>query len=230
MNNNYDKLKCIWMTSQVIEYKLCDNQFDCENCLFDKVMRNLVTKKETPFNGTTDVVDLVADKLRNIQYDTKLIYLKNNLIAKEICPNTYYLGISPILTCFLDSVSSVKMGEYGKNIFTGQQLVQILGTWGAFSISAPISFVIYDKVCDPTDTPLKSQWFAIIGVLHQELLTGALHPKEWDDMHERAMSIIEEIKSRTPRVGDTMMDGGIQIKFLYQLVGNKKYISILNSI
>ncbi len=40
---------------------------------------------------------------------------------------------------------------------------------------------------------------------------------------QRAISIIEDIKSHVPTVGETMMDGGSQNKFLYQLVGKKRY-------
>lgn len=37
-NNIYENIKCIWMASDVVSYKLCDKEFDCENCQFNKVM------------------------------------------------------------------------------------------------------------------------------------------------------------------------------------------------
>jgi hypothetical protein len=228
LNNNYEKLKCIWMASQVIDYKLCDNQFECENCLFDKVIRNLINKKETHAAGRTNIVDIIFNKLQNIKYDDKIIYLKNNLIAKEIYYNTFYLGVNPILNCFLDSVNSVEVNECGKNISTGQQIINISGAWGMVSLSAPIDFLIYDKCTDPTDNFLSSQWYAIIGIENQQLSKGKLSKEEWDNSHERAISIIEEIKSDALNVGDTIHDGGTQIKFLHQLVGKEKYINILN--
>lgn len=229
-SNSYEMLKCIWMASQVVEYKLCDNQFDCENCLFDKVIRNLTNEKETEITGITNVANIIFNKLRSIKYDNKIIYLKNNLIAKEICHNTFYLGINPILVSFLDTVSSMMEYECGKNIYTGQQVIQIFGAWGTVSLSAPMNFSIYDKVNEPNDNPMKSQWFAIIGAVHQDISCGKLYQEEWDKMHERAISIIEGIKSYLPKVGDTMQDGGTQIKFLHQLVGNDRYIKILNSL
>lgn len=228
--NKYEMLKCIWMTSGVIEYKLCDNNFDCENCPFDKVIRNLSNEKETQFNGIVNAANTVFNKLQSIKYDNNIIYLKNNLIAKEICANTFYLGISPILVSFLDNVNSMIADECRKNISTGQQIIQICGDWGSVSISAPINFLIYNKVGDPTDNPLKSQWFAIMGAVHQDVLSSRLHQEQWDKMHAKAFSIIADIKTQDPKVGDTMMDGGTQIKFLHQLVGKKRYIDILNSL
>jgi len=229
-SNNYEMMKCIWMASGIVEYKLCNNQFDCENCQFDKMIRNLSNEKETQLPSAINVPNMILGQLRRIKYNDKIIYLKNDLIAREICPNTFYLGINPILISFLDTVSSMMVYETGKNIVTGQQVIQIFGTWGTISLSAPMNFLIYDKFGDPTNNPLNSQWFAIIGVVDQDISSGRLYQEEWDKMHGRAISIIEDIKSQVPKVGDTMMDGGTKIKFLHQLVGKKRYINILNSL
>ncbi|HEX9252094.1 MAG TPA: hypothetical protein VF870_07615 [Ignavibacteriaceae bacterium] len=230
ISNNYEKMKCIWMASQVVEYKLCDNQFDCENCRFDKVMRNLLNEKETQNTDISNIANTISNKLRSIKFDDKIIYLKNNLIAKEICHDTFYLGINPILICFLDSVSSLSVSECRKNILTDQQVIQILGEWGSVSLSAPMNFVIYDLLDFPIETLLEFQWVAIIGAVNPEVLKGRFVQDEWQSMHEKALNAIEDIKSRIPQVGNTMMDGGTQIKFLHQLVGKKRYINILNSI
>lgn len=226
ISTNYEKLKCIWMASQVLDYKLCDNKFDCENCQFDKVMRNLLNEKELQ---NTDIVNIISNKLESIKYDNKIIFLKNNLIAKEICHDTYYLGINPIFISFLDSVSSLSVNECRKNILIDQQVIQILGEWGSISLSAPMNFMIYDLLDFPIDTLLTLKWVAIIGAVEQEISNGRLCQKEWNTMHQKALSTIEEIKSHVPQVGSTMMDGGTQIKFLHQLVGKKRYINILNS-
>jgi hypothetical protein len=226
ISSNYEKLKCIWMASQVLDYKLCDNQFDCENCPFDKVMRNLLNEKETQ---NTDIVNTISNKLQSIKYDHKIIYLKNNLIAKKICNDTFYLGINPILISFLDTVSFLSVYESKKNILTDQQVINILGEWGSISLSAPMNFMIYDLLDFPIDTLLTFQWVAIIGAVDQEISKGKVLQEEWNTMHQKALATIEEIKSHIPQVGSTMMDGGTQIKFLHQLVGKKRYINILNS-
>lgn len=36
-----EPMKCIWMEAGVVDYKLCDLEFDCENCPFDRSFRNL---------------------------------------------------------------------------------------------------------------------------------------------------------------------------------------------
>ena len=63
-NTYYESMKCIWMASQVVEYKLCDNNFDCENCPFDKVMRNYLDVKKTKPTEITNIVDGISSSLK----------------------------------------------------------------------------------------------------------------------------------------------------------------------
>jgi len=226
----YESMKCIWMASQVVEYKLCDNNFDCENCQFDKVMRNYLDVKTVKPNEITNIANRISSNLNNIKYDDQIIYLKNNLIAKQLCPNTFYFGINPIFISFLDSISSMTISECNKSLITGQDIIQISGIWGSVNFSAPMNFLIYDVLGDPTYDLLKSQWVAIIGIADQEILNGKLYQEEWGKLHHNAINIIEDIKANAPQVGNTMMDGGTQIEFLHQLVGKKRYLDILNSL
>ena len=39
--------QCIWMKAGVVNYKICDNAFDCTSCPFDKAMSKKSTKKPT---------------------------------------------------------------------------------------------------------------------------------------------------------------------------------------
>lgn len=226
----YESMKCIWMASQVVEYKLCDNNFDCENCQFDKVMLNYLDSKKAKPNEITNIADGISSSLNNIKYDDQIIYLKNNLIAKQICPNTFYFGINPIFISFLDTISSITISECNKSLVIGQDIIQIFGVWGSVSISSPVNFLIYDLLGDPTNDLLKSHWVAIIGIADQEISKEKLYKDEWEKLHHDAINIIEDIKANVPQVGNTMMDGGTQIEFLHQLVGKKRYLDILSSL
>lgn len=229
-NNYYQSLKCIWMASQVVEYKLCDNRFDCEHCQFDKVMRNLLCDNSTETYDISNIIDVIAQNLTRIKFDDQIIYLKNNLLTKQICPNTFYLGLNPIFSSFLDNIDSITITEHKKNINSGENIIQICGEWGSVSISSPMNFLIHDIPGDPKKDIFNSQWLAIIGTSNQEISKGRLHQQEWKELYSCATNIIDEIKSHIPQVGNTMMDGGTKIKFLHQIVGKSRYLSILNSL
>ena len=38
--SGWDDLICIWMKSDVVDYKLCDKEFDCDNCWFFHSIHN----------------------------------------------------------------------------------------------------------------------------------------------------------------------------------------------
>ncbi len=31
--------ECVWMKAKVVNFKLCDREYDCAECLFDKAMK-----------------------------------------------------------------------------------------------------------------------------------------------------------------------------------------------
>ncbi len=229
-NTYYDFLKCIWMASNVVEYKLCDRNFDCENCQFDKVMRNFPNENHVSNYEQQNILNSLLNKLKNIHFDDKIIYLKNCLIAKQIFPNTYYLGINPILISFLDNVSMMMEYKPSEIISNGENIIQFLGEWGEVSLSAPMNFSIYDRVNNPADDPMRSKWIAIIGAIQQEISGGKLSEDNWNSLQQKSFEIVREIKSSYPKVGLTMQDGGSQINYLHQLVGKEKYINILKSL
>lgn len=227
---DYNMLKCIWMTSGVIEYKLCDKKFDCENCQFDKVFRNFSSDDQNTSSGVPTAMNNVLNKLQNIKYDDKIIYLRNHLIARQILPNTYYLGVNPMLITYLDNVAMLMECGAGRSVSSGQTVMNFFGEWGTISLSAPMNFSIYDKVNNPADDPMKSKWFAIIGALPQEISSGKVGHTEWELMHQKSVNIMQDIMTSYPEIGPTMNDGGSQCKYLHQILGKEKYLEILNSL
>ncbi|MCB9247743.1 MAG: hypothetical protein H6613_03995 [Ignavibacteriales bacterium] len=99
--NKYEMLKCVWMTSGVIDYKLCDNNFDCENCPFDKVIRNLSNEKESQVNGIVNDANTIFNKLQNIKYDNNIIYLKIILLLRRYVPIRFILALILFWLTFL---------------------------------------------------------------------------------------------------------------------------------
>jgi len=40
------KKSCIWMDAGVVQFKLCDSDFDCLSCKFDRAMTEAATKHQ----------------------------------------------------------------------------------------------------------------------------------------------------------------------------------------
>lgn len=43
--------KCLWMDLGVVSYKLCDLEYDCEACPFDRAIREKITPSAQPRLG-----------------------------------------------------------------------------------------------------------------------------------------------------------------------------------
>ena len=80
----YQGNKCIWMEADVVAYKLCDQNYDCERCPFDFVMRNTWREKTESDRimlnfANNNVIDKVIGKISRIVYDGKRIYFQSDI-------------------------------------------------------------------------------------------------------------------------------------------------------
>ena len=111
--------KCIWMEADVVAYKLCDQNYDCERCTFDFVMRNTWKEKTDSENvvlnfANNSLIDNIIGKISRIFYDRKLIYLKNQLVLKHMFGSVYTIGISQLLSNLIENIDEVEMlNDYG---------------------------------------------------------------------------------------------------------------------
>ncbi len=48
------KKHCVWMEAGVIDYKICDNNYDCNTCKFDRSMKQTADSKSRPPESRPD--------------------------------------------------------------------------------------------------------------------------------------------------------------------------------
>src|ERR1700694_611331 len=92
-------MKCVWMTSGIISYKLCSLDFFCEECLFDKVMHNVAVanNQRQDIDGSAAPEFSSAGSLAN-RLDGSLFYHKNHCWVKVVNPDEVVIGINGILS------------------------------------------------------------------------------------------------------------------------------------
>jgi hypothetical protein len=227
----FEDLKCIWMSSAVVEYKLCDKDFDCENCQFDKVIRNLaVDSRQQSSTGETPVsmLDSLMKKIQNQIYEPKNIYLRSQLIVKHLFADTYYLGINPAILLFLDNINSVKDPGRQGYILKNQALFRVEGEWGYITFTSPMNFTLLDKLNFSAEDILSNKWFAIISIDQSEIEPARITRDDWYNNQISSLNLLSEYKLKTPKIGATLMDGGIPVKNLNRLLGNSEYLKIIS--
>ncbi len=232
-NKTYQELQCIWMASNVLDYKLCDKDFDCENCQFDKVIRNLsVETSQKNYSGDpgTSIIDSVMQKVKSQVYEPKYIYLKNQMIAKHLFANTYYLGIDPSILAFFDNINLVKDGGHQGYILVNQALFRVEGEWGYMTFTSPMNFILLDKLnLNPKDI-FTTQWYAIIGINQPEIVDARITREQWHSKQASSLKMLNDYKIENPKIGTTMMDGGSPVTNLNRYLGNNEYLKLLSKL
>jgi hypothetical protein len=222
-------MNCIWVA--LIKDMICDKQFDCESCEFDKVLRNLCSKKKEDNswqdNHERDLFENLFKQVQSETFDEKLIYLKNQLVLKNIFGNVYYLGINPILMHLLDDYDYVQQPEK-KEIKKGQLIFTLEGRWGKKHFLSPTDFTIIERINFSRFRLQK--WYAIIMINDIDQDGIQLSKDDWDAKKMSTILVLNDGFRNKPEIGQSMMDGGLKVKFLYQYFGNNKYIELLNRV
>jgi hypothetical protein len=225
------EMKCIWMTSQQVAYKLCDKNFDCENCEFDKAFRNHSIKmnereSEQKF-AASDLLENVIKRVEEDDYDDKLIYLKNQLVVKKLFGNAYYLGINPIILYLIEEVNSIQ--EFPKNDIKKDQVIFTLhGNWGKKEFISSINFLIIGKISITPGKFNQNKWHSVILFNDNEVENIQLTKDDWMTEKNNIISYLKNQAENKPGIGRSLMDGGEPVKYLYQYLGKKEFLNLLN--
>ncbi len=224
-----DNNKCIWMESNLISYKLCDRNYDCEDCQFYRLMRNNCNEtKPIEEDLVPDIIiNRIITKINEEIYNEKYLFLENQLVMKHISGNTYYLGLNPLIIILLDSIT--KFFLEGKNglISKNETLLTISGDWGEKKFNSPMSLVLLDQILKSSGEILLNKWFAVVGLTQEASTLRVLSSLQFIEKKLQILKLLTEVKNYSPEIGRLMNDGGEKLKYLYQILGKEKYNKII---
>ncbi|MDY6837630.1 MAG: glycine cleavage system protein H [Thermodesulfobacteriota bacterium] len=88
--------ECIWMKAGVIDFKLCDRNFDCINCTFDKSMAKIVAENEQKRSAGLEL-KTKKERIRSWREHFSGLDARQRLcrhmlsgrVAYKICPNAF---------------------------------------------------------------------------------------------------------------------------------------------
>ncbi len=109
-----------------VEYKLCDKNYDCENCPFDEAIKK--AKEIKIKNIETEKPSMSS--LRFLTINHVWFYTENNLVT---------LGITPFTQKFFDKNCRICFPSMGSKINEDQNFVWIVSATGALGFQSPVS-------------------------------------------------------------------------------------------
>ncbi|HKI79025.1 MAG TPA: hypothetical protein VKA26_10825 [Ignavibacteriaceae bacterium] len=231
----YRGKKCIWMDADIVAYKLCDKNYDCERCSFDFVMRNTWKEKANSDKAQLNfanngLIDKIIRKISLIRYDQELTHIKNQIVLKHMFGNIYTIGLSPLLSLLIENMDKAYFPKDYGLINKDEVILKVEGKWGQREIISPMKFTLLQKMnIDPDDFP-EDSWFGVISVNMNELADAKLSFETCGRNRYLILNILSRYLKTEPEIGYTMMDGGKDCRYLYEAVGEKEFQKIISEL
>lgn len=234
-SGKYNSLQCIWMDAGVVSYKMCGFNFDCENCLFDKVMRNdnfnnMRFNFESSSLKERDIIEQKIEAVKEAGTSKGNIYLKNNLMVKKLLGKTYYLGLTPLAYTMLENIAGFNYCRDNMIVKSGDPLVQFIGDWGSIKILSPLNFYCLGRLKQELNDLSSKEWFSIVELEQDELNKNEISEEKYLRNCSEINTVFNNYKSEFPDIGITLNDGGERLRYIYQVMGNSRYYSIIDKL
>jgi glycine cleavage system H protein len=229
--------RCVWMTAGILSYQLCDRGFDCDNCPLDAAMRkhyqagrSSAVHAEQKSSGLTD--------LRN-DYS----YSLGHCWIRRRSESLVRVGIEPGLARALMAPKAVAFPSVGERVAKDQICLWIITEGGTFPVSSPLTGKVWAVNSLLTEKPHKLEqhpydqgWLFDLSVEGsvdemEALLNDGQAAERFNRDDERLKELLHQaLFKERPAVGPTLADGGEMLRQVADILGPRKYFSILSSV
>jgi hypothetical protein len=151
-------------------------------------------------------------------------------MVKNLFANTYYIGFSPLANYLLDNCNSIEHYSYEEKVTKEQLLIKLNGDWGSIDITSPICFTFLGRISNQEILQNSEKWFGLIESSKEEIVSASISGENYMKDILGVTRELTQVRLHYSNVGITMMDGGIEVSFLYQIIGKEKYVDILNKL
>ena len=148
---------CIWVDAGLISYKLCDRDFECEDCQFDQVMRQESRRHSAAPSGTLaddgeafaasstyrDTLSMIVKGFLSNSVSSTLpadrLYSKNHLWIKDTAGDGYRIGLDRYLASLFSDTWSLILPQTGGASKRGAPLSWIILEDGTLVLRSPFA-------------------------------------------------------------------------------------------
>lgn len=237
--------KCVWMKTGLVSYKLCDKNYHCEACPFDRAMRNGGSDAASDSTMPEDEGSLCGDSSSEAQSGSFLFHPDHCWVKVETHERVK-IGLDSLITMLLSNVRLAVLPAAGSFVEAGECFAHIIMEDFVFPVISPLSGVIVEtnqRLHNApgllASDPEREGWIAAIRPDNLEndlkrLFFGrkaiTWKQREENDISSRLYSLM---KNSCSPIGPTMQDGGLPLTNLRDMlnaVSDKQILLILDSI
>lgn len=153
------EFNCIWVEAGLVSYKLCDRNYECDDCPFDQAMRQKAvpvsasatigasrTSNETGTTTSEHKQDTLLDVICSIfaePFSMKLpedrLYSRGHAWVKETESGTYRLGIDHYAASLLAEIDSIVFPQAGTSSVRDNPCAWIICDGGTIAVQSPLN-------------------------------------------------------------------------------------------
>jgi glycine cleavage system H lipoate-binding protein len=225
---------CWWMQAGVVDYKLCDREYDCEHCAFDEVLQGKVARLnagsatllfESPSDQQSTAIkrsDAAPQSVRGCEVLDGLFYHRGHTWARIEEAGTVRTGIDDFGQRVLGRAYSVSFPLLGAAVQRGEECWRFTHQAGVVALVSPVSGKIreinsslFQRPSLINRDPHGLGWSMLIepadlrGCL-KDLLFGR-RVRAWleREIEKLYRTLSEVISGQRQGIGLTMNDGGL---------------------
>ncbi|MDI6804713.1 MAG: hypothetical protein QME58_12875 [Bacteroidota bacterium] len=250
MNSN--DAKCVWMSAGVVSYKLCDLEFDCEHCAYDRIIRSKISSEIVNGNYKTsnigkivnysDQAKMLIDKLIDSEINPTYYYSKNHIRLSKDEDGAVSIGIDILLAKILNYINCIVMMPVGEFVRQRKSFCWLIQKGRTLTLYSPISGTVVQNNALLLNSPdlirttdLQKSWLSKIRLNKdsrlEDFYTGeeaqVWFQKELKRTKDNFYEIIEKQRILT---SPTQFDGGIFSSSLSEILPNDEYWKILRNL
>ena len=246
--------RCVWMSAGIINYKLCDRDFQCEDCEFNKAMQGMLpqsridnrlfNKENTERNDAAFL--LINRYLYSLFFDCAFhldrFYHPSHFWFVAESEDVLKIGIDKIVIKIIEPVKKVILPEVGDRVHQSQMIAWILRNGKKLPLYSPVEGKVIEindrflqeniqQVLDDDVFCLKLQEDGIKEKIQQ--LCGGIPRLE---SFNRNISIVRKYLEKAfnqdipVEIGVTLADGGIFQNCIEKVVGENIFRDVLNEL
>ena len=233
-------LECVWMLAGVVDYRLCDLEYDCDNCPFDRVISEGSHKHDSriDYGSTLDRATLTTasrDAVVNpSQLPAALFYHPAHIWARVEEGGSIRAGLDDFAQRLVGRIYSVMLPHDRSSVRRGEACWRVAHQAGETALVSPISGVlrrVNDRLAQTPSLlnrdPYGEGWALIIEPTNLEdslkaLLYGSKalewHRSELAKLYKHTNELLSEPFAAA---GVTLPDGGLRKDFMNELDGDQ---------
>lgn len=243
-------LQCWWMLAGVVDYKLCDHNFDCEHCPFDKAIHGSVPQSafeieesisdkpaEMKLNNTAEFTNFQEYKLSDA-----LFYHPSHIWMRVEEGGCVRVGLDDFGQRVLGRIYSVTLPAQGNNIVRNEGNWKVTHQVGETTLIAPVSGTVkkvntklaqYPSLLNRE--PYGEGWAFVIeptdldeclkDIFYGQKVKG-WYKSEVEKLYAKANEVLS---TSVGSIGQTMPDGGMLMKDFMSELDADEMLQVISS-